>query len=123
MKLLAIAGSIALFVYIIGVLALTFHNVSKGMWALETGEPRLIRFFMREIMIVLWPLVVCSEEGRHALRVIWTGRDGSGGVDPQPVRTGSEVVASSTDAIYISTTPTAFDVEFFGNVTPMVSTK
>lgn len=76
MKLLALTGSLLLFVYIIGLLLLTFHNLSKGVFALETGgDSRLVRFFMRQIMILLWPLVLCSSEGRHALHVIWTGKD------------------------------------------------
>lgn len=76
MKALALLGSLALLTYIVGLLALTFYNFSKGLFALETGgDSRATRFFMRQIMIVLWPLVVCSKEGRHALRVIWTGKD------------------------------------------------
>jgi hypothetical protein len=76
MKALALFGSLALGIYIIGALALTFHNFSKGFFGLETGgDSRLLRFFMREILIVLWPLVLVSSEGRHALKVIWTGRD------------------------------------------------
>jgi hypothetical protein len=75
MKLLALVGSLAAFVYFIGLLTLTFHNISKSMWALETGENRLVRFFMREIIILLWPLMMASEEGRHALHVIWTGKE------------------------------------------------
>lgn len=76
MKLLALAGSVALFLYIVGVIALTFHNISKGFFGLDTdGDSRLTRLFMRQIMIVLWPLVMASAEGRHALKVIWTGRD------------------------------------------------
>lgn len=37
---------------------------------------------------------------------------GDGGVDPTPVKTGSQVVASSTDVIYIDVTPRAFEVKF-----------
>lgn len=37
---------------------------------------------------------------------------GSGGVDMTPVSTGSKVVASSTDVVKVSVTPTAFDVPF-----------
>jgi hypothetical protein len=75
MKLLALVGSLALFIYIIGVLTLTVHNISKSMWALDDGEEnRLVRFFMRQIVILLWPLMMVSEEGRHALHVIWTGK-------------------------------------------------
>jgi hypothetical protein len=76
-KLLALVGSLALFIYIAGALVLTFHNLSKGMFTVEEpeGDSRLTRFFMREIVILLWPLIMASEEGRHALRVIWTGKE------------------------------------------------
>jgi hypothetical protein len=74
-KLLALVGSLILFVYIVGVLLLTYHNLSKSMFALETGDNRLVRFFMREILVLLWILVLGSAEGRHALRVIWTGKE------------------------------------------------
>lgn len=37
---------------------------------------------------------------------------GDGGVDMTPVSTGSKVVASSTDVVTVSVTPTAFDVPF-----------
>lgn len=37
---------------------------------------------------------------------------GEGGVDPETVKTGSAVVASSTDVIYIPVTPQAFEVKF-----------
>lgn len=75
MRLLAFFGSLALLIYFCGLVALTFHNFSKSMWAVEDGESRLVRFFMRQIVIVLWPLMLVSAEGRHALKVIWTGRE------------------------------------------------
>lgn len=37
---------------------------------------------------------------------------GSGGVDPNPVKTGSTIVAGSTDVIKIPVRPIAFDVQF-----------
>lgn len=76
MRLLAIVGSLLLLIYFVGLLTLTFHNLSKGMFGLDTeGDSRLVRLFMRQILILLWPLVLVSAEGRHALRVIWTGKE------------------------------------------------
>lgn len=75
MKLLALAASLFIFVYVVGFLLLTAHNISKYLFTLEDNDDQLVRFFMREIMILLWPLVLFSEEGRHALRVIWTGKE------------------------------------------------
>lgn len=37
---------------------------------------------------------------------------GDGGVDPQPLKTGSHIVAWSTDVIRINVTPRAFEVKF-----------
>lgn len=37
---------------------------------------------------------------------------GSGGVDPETVKTGSAVVASSTDVVYIPVAPQAFEIKF-----------
>jgi hypothetical protein len=75
MKLLAMIGSLILLVWIVGMLLLTFHNVSKTLFGHVFENEPGVRFFMRQILIILWPLVLASEEGRYALRVIWTGRD------------------------------------------------
>ena len=75
MRLLALIGSVLFIIYIVGFIMLTFHNISKGFFALGDDRIRLTRFFMRQIIILLWPLVLASGEGRHALRVIWTGKD------------------------------------------------
>lgn len=75
MKLLAIAGSILLFVWIVGVLLLTFHNISKTVFGHTYQDDPHIRFWMRQMLIIFWPLVLASEEGQYALYVIWTGKD------------------------------------------------
>lgn len=73
MRLLALFGSLALFSYIIGVAVLSFHNVSKILFGHVFEEEPGTRFFMRQILIVFWPLVLASAEGRRALRIIWKG--------------------------------------------------
>lgn len=75
MKLLALVGSFLLFVYFVGVVLLTFHNVSKTLFGHTFENEAGVRFWMRQILILLWPLVLASEEGHYALKVIWTGRD------------------------------------------------
>lgn len=78
MKFIALLGSLMFIVWLVGVLTLSFHNLSKGFFGLDNYvKPyhRLVRFWMREFVILLWPLVLASAEGRHALRVIWTGKD------------------------------------------------
>lgn len=73
MRLLALFGSLALFAYIVAALILTFHNFSKLMFGhVFEANPR-VRFFMRQLLIMFWPLVLASAEGRRALQVIWTG--------------------------------------------------
>jgi hypothetical protein len=74
-KLLALMGDLFLIVWIVGILMLTFHNISKTVFGHTFEKEAGVRFWMREIMIILWPLVLASEEGRYALYVIWTGRD------------------------------------------------
>ena len=75
MKLLALVGSLALFIYIVVTLVLTFHNVSKTLFGHTFQNDAGIRFWMRQFLIAAWPLVLASEEGRYALYVIWTGKD------------------------------------------------
>lgn len=75
MKLIAIAGSILLFIYLIGVILLTFHNISKTAFGHVFEDEPGVRFWMRQILILAWPLVLASEEGHYALYVIWTGKD------------------------------------------------
>lgn len=77
MKALAILGSIALFFYFVGVALLTFHNVSKFAFGhtFERTKDPASRFWMRQVLILFWPLVLASAEGRYALYVIWTGND------------------------------------------------
>jgi hypothetical protein len=75
MKLLALVGSLLLFVWIVGMLLLTFHNVSKTVFGHTFQHEPGVRFWMRQILIFLWPLVLASEEGQYALYVIWTGKD------------------------------------------------
>jgi hypothetical protein len=77
MKLLGIIGSLMVFFYVVGVLGLTWHNVSRWLFTLEepNKDKPATRFWMRQFMILIWPLVLPSREGRRALRVIWTGVD------------------------------------------------
>jgi hypothetical protein len=75
MKLLALVGSLALFIYFVGLLTLTFHNISKTLFGHVFEAEAGTRFWMRQIMLIMWPLVLASEEGRYALYVIWTGKD------------------------------------------------
>lgn len=55
---------------------------------------------------------VSPDAGQEAVLVRKPWFFGSGGIDHESVKTGSAVVASSTDAIYIDMTPTAFEVPF-----------
>jgi hypothetical protein len=77
MKLLGLLGSLAVLVYAVVTLGLTWHNVSRWLFTLEEpGRDRPgTRFWMRQLLVFIWPLVVPSEQGRHALRVIWTGKE------------------------------------------------
>ncbi len=75
MRLLALVGSLALFAYLLGILILTFHNISKLMFGHIFEESPRVRFFMRQILIMLWPLVLVSAEGRRALVIIWKGEN------------------------------------------------
>lgn len=74
MRSLALFGSLALFSYTIGVGVMSFHNVSKLLFGHVFEESPRVRFFMRQILIVLWPLVLASAEGRRALKIIWEGK-------------------------------------------------
>lgn len=75
MKFLGLLGSLVFIVYVVGVLSLTFHNVSKTLFGHTYQHEPFVRFWMRQILIILWPLVLASEEGRYALYVIWTGNN------------------------------------------------
>jgi hypothetical protein len=75
MRLLALVGSLALFIYIVAVVLLSFHNFSRTLFGHTFEKEAGTRYWMRQIMIMLWPLAIASEEGRYALYVIWTGRD------------------------------------------------
>jgi hypothetical protein len=75
MRLLADIGSLLLIIYIVSVLALTWHNISKTLFGHTFEHEPGVRFWMRQILILFWPLVLASEEGRYALYVIWTGKD------------------------------------------------
>jgi regulator of protease activity HflC (stomatin/prohibitin superfamily) len=55
---------------------------------------------------------VSPDAGEQAVLVRKPWFFGSGGVDPVPVTTGSKVVASSTDAVYVPVTPLSFDIGF-----------
>jgi hypothetical protein len=68
-------GSLAFIVWLVGAVTLTFHNVSKTMWGHVFEDQPGTRFWMRQILIIFWPLVLASREGHYALYVIWTGRD------------------------------------------------
>ncbi len=68
MRLLALTGSLALFVYIAVVVWLTSINFSKHIFADEGAEDLL---WPRQATILLWPLMIISEEGRAALAIIW----------------------------------------------------
>jgi hypothetical protein len=75
MKAFAMLVSILLIIYVVALLALTWHNISRTLFGHTYENEPGVRFWMRQIMIILWPLVIASEQGRHALRVIWTGNN------------------------------------------------
>lgn len=75
MKFLAMLGSLLLIVWIVGMIVLTWHNVSKTVFGHVFEDEPGVRFWMRQILIIAWPLVIFSKEGHYALHVIWTGRD------------------------------------------------
>lgn len=70
----------------------------------------------------LTPLVACvmlagcgyasPDAGQEGVLVSKPWFFGSGGVDMEPVHTGSALVAASTDVVYVQVTPQAFTVEF-----------
>lgn len=74
MRFLGLLGSVALLVYLGGLGVMTFHNLSKFMFGHVFEQNPRVRFFMRQIMIVFWPLVLASAEGRRALDIIWKGK-------------------------------------------------
>lgn len=74
MRLLALTGSLLLLVYILGVIVLTCVNLSRWLFDLErNGEGE--RFWRRQGIIFLWPLVIMTAEGRAVLIYIWNDLD------------------------------------------------
>jgi hypothetical protein len=73
------------------------------------------------ILVAALALSACGyaapDAGQQAVLVRKPWFFGSGGVDMTPIATGSKIVASSTDAIMVSVTPTSFDIPF-ENLTP-----
>lgn len=73
---------------------------------------------MRKFLLIAsaLPLAACGyvapDAGQEAVLIKQPWFFGSGGVVDEPVHTGSTVVASSTKAVMVSTTPTAFEVQF-----------
>lgn len=73
---------------------------------------------MKKFLICVSALSLCAcgyvspDAGQQAVLVRKPWFFGDGGVDPVPVTTGSKVVASSTDAVYVPVTPIAFDIGF-----------
>lgn len=75
MRLLALVGSLCVFVYAIGSLALLANSVSRFVFCLADRETRTFWFGARLGAVLLWPLMICSEHGRLTLLAIWKGED------------------------------------------------
>lgn len=75
MRLLGLLGSLFLLVWFVGMIVLTWHNVSRWLFGQSYEPEPAVRFWMRQFIIFTWPLAIFSEQGHHAIRVIWTGRD------------------------------------------------
>ena len=69
MRLLALFGSLALFCYIAVVVWMTSINVSRYLFS---NEVEATAFWNRQFTILLWPLIVISEDGRKVLADFWT---------------------------------------------------
>jgi hypothetical protein len=72
MKALAFFGSLFLGIYILMTLAFTIVNISKVLFELNREEQGY-RFWARQGLILMWPLVAITKEGRETLAVIWEG--------------------------------------------------
>lgn len=72
MRLLALSGSVLLAAYILGLIAMTAVNISKALFELNRDE-QAYRFWARQGLIFLWPLVGITKEGRATLTTIWEG--------------------------------------------------
>lgn len=70
MRLLALAGSLALFVYVVVGVWLTSVNISRFVFSEHEDTTEL--FWVRQFTIFLWPLMLISEEGRKALAIFWS---------------------------------------------------
>lgn len=75
MKILGLLGSLFLFFWFVGMGLLTWHNVSRWLFGQTYENEAGVRFWMRQFLIIIWPLAICSKQGLHAIKVIWTGRD------------------------------------------------
>lgn len=68
------------------------------------------------IIAIMATTAACSyaspDAGQEGVMIRHPWLFGSGGVVDETIKTGSAVKAMSTDVVYISTTPTAFDVPF-----------
>lgn len=68
MRLIALCGSLALSLYIGVVVWLTSINISRYIFSSEyTADP----FWNRQLSILLWPLMIISEDGRKAMADFW----------------------------------------------------
>jgi hypothetical protein len=73
MKLLAVLGSIAIFVYIMGLILLSVMNVSRAMFDKYIQENEGFGFLARQGMVFIWPLALFSNSGQKAFKLIWFG--------------------------------------------------
>ena len=69
MKLLALVGSLALFIYIAVIIYCTAVNISRYLFSEETTSGK---FWEREVTIILWPLIILTEDGRETLIAFWS---------------------------------------------------
>lgn len=72
MRLLAVLASLALAIYVVGVLFFTVSNISKLIFSFKRHDLGY-KFWSRQGIILTWPIALMSEEGRTALPIIWKG--------------------------------------------------
>lgn len=70
MKFLGLLGSLGFCIYIVALIVLTSVNVSRYMFDIDRDREGP-KFWKRQLLILLWPLVIITAEGRAVLYFVW----------------------------------------------------
>lgn len=73
MKLLAILGSFALFVYLVVLIIMTVMNVSRTLFDPLIKGHDGHGFLARQGFLVIWPIAVFSRSGIAVFKLVWEG--------------------------------------------------